>query len=916
MRRVPSLYFWFIFYICAMPVGTMAAAGTRSPKIAPVAGDNRLALHENWRIQSSCEVHEPGEQISQPGFHSKDWHAATVPTTVVAALVADKTYPDPFFGTNLRKIPGTTYPPGRNFAHMPMPQDSPYHCSWWYRTEFKVPPAYRGRNAWLKFDGINYRANIWLNGKQVAEQSKIQGAFRAYEFEVHENLRPGQNNALAVEVFAPEPGDLANNWVDWNPMPPDKNMGVWRPVWLRASGEVALRHPFVKSEVSASLDSATLSVIVDARNASNHPISGTLKAAVAGVKLQQPVELAAGEVKQVVFSSDAFPQLKISNPKLWWPYPMGTPNLYSAHLEFATAGSVSDQTDVRFGIRQITSELTDKKNRLFRINGRPLLIRGGGWSPDMLWRQTPERLRNQFRYVQHLHLNTIRLEGKMETDDFFNLADEKGILVMAGWCCCDIWEQWDKWQPETHPIATESLRSQLLRLRPHPSMLVWLYGSDGPPPAEVEKEYLQVVQETLWPNPTLSSASADPTVGAGDTGVKMSGPYDYVPPSYWLNQTAASTVKLGGGFSFNTETSPGPAIPVKESLLKMLPADHLVPGDSEWNFHAGGQEFSNTKIYDEAMKAIYGPPADLDDYLRKSQAMAYDGERAMFEAYGRNKYTSTGVIQWMLNNAWPSLIWHLYDYYLEPAGGFFGARKANEPLHVQYSYDDRSVVVVNSQYQPFSKLKVSAEAYDFDLKKLFSNQAETDVVADSSTRVFSIPETAVTSSATSFVRLRLEDAAGRTLSSNFYWLPAKSSSFDWEKTTFFYTPSPAYEDLTALNNLPQVKLESTAHLTLQGDTGIVTVQVKNPMSHLAFQVSLRVLASNGDQEILPVLWDDNYFSLMPGESRTVSATFDRQQLQRVQPEVKVSGWNILPETRPVSASPARKKAPGAQARKS
>jgi len=370
---------------------------------------------------------------------------------------------------------------------MPTPEDSPFHCSWWYRTEFKVPLAYRGKHAWLKFDGINYRANIWLNGKEIADDSKIRGAFRAYEFDVHDNLRVGQSNALAVEVFAPEPGDLANNWVDWSPMPPDKNMGVWRPVSLSASGPVALGHPFVKTEVSSSLDSATLSVIVDVRNTSDHPISGTLKASLAGVKVQQPVELAANEVKQVILASDTFPQLNISNPKLWWPYPMGAPNLYSAHLEFATGGGVSDQTDVRFGIRQITSELTEQKNRLFRINGRPLLIRGGGWSPDMLWRQPPERLRDQFRYVQHLHLNAIRLEGKMETEAFFNMADEKGILVMAGWCCCDIWEQWDKWQPETHPIATESLRSQLLRLRVHPSMLVWLYGSDGPPPRKLKK---------------------------------------------------------------------------------------------------------------------------------------------------------------------------------------------------------------------------------------------------------------------------------------------------------------------------------------------------------------------------------------------------------------------------------------------
>ena len=519
----------------------------------------------------------------------------------------------------------------------------------------------------------------------------------------------------------------------------------------------------------------------------------------------------------------------------------------------------------------------------------------------MLWRQSKQRLRQEFRYVQHLHLNTVRLEGKIESDDFFNLADEMGILVMAGWCCCDIWEKWDRWQPDTHTIATESLRSQLLRLRTHPSVLVWLYGSDNPPPADVEKEYLQVIRDTQWPNPSLSSASARPTEVSGVSGVKMTGPYDYVPPSYWSTE-AAQTLKQGGAFGFNTETSPGPAVPVMESLRKMVPADHVAPGDSVLNFHAGGGKFTSTKIYDDAMSAIYGTPAKLEDYLRKSQAMAYDGERAMFEAYARSKYTSTGVIQWMLNNPWPSIIWHLYDYYLQPAGGYFGARKANEPLHVQYSYDDRSVVVVNHQYQAFSGLTVSAEVFDSDLNRQFSQQMQIDVAADSSAPALAIPEAAVGTSPLSFVRLTLQDSSGRTVSSNFYWLSAKASTFDWEKSTYVNTPLLSYEDLTALNRLAPVNLETTADRRVARDDDTITVQVKNPSKQLAFQVCLQVTRKGNGSEILPVLWDDNYFSLMPGESAVVTATFDKAQLQGVQPEVQVSGWNIVSETKSVLVS--------------
>ena len=854
----------------------------------------RLALDQNWWIQSSCAIHSQGQRISLPGFRTKRWHRATVPSTVLAALVKDKTYLDPYFGDNLRSIPGTSYPIGRNFAHLPTPEDSPFHCSWWYRTEFAAPASYASGNVWLNFNGINYRASIWLNGKKIADAVETAGAFRAFEFEVHKTVRPGRLNALAVEVFPPEPGDLALNWVDWSPTPPDKNMGLWRDVFLSTTGPVALRHPFVMSKLSPSLDSAALSLSVEVRNATPRAVKGILRASLENIHLQQSVDLAPSETKVVVFTPEAFPQLKLADPRLWWPYQMGTPNLYTARLRFDMDGRVSDEAAVRFGIREVTSELTETGNRLFRINGRKLLVRGGGWAPDLMWRQSKQRLRHEFRYIQHLHLNTVRLEGKIETDDFFNLADEMGILVMAGWCCCDIWEKWTDWQPDTHTIATESLRSQLLRLRPHPSLLVWLYGSDNPPPADVEKEYLQVIQETEWPNPSLSSASARPTEVSGVSGVKMTGPYDYVPPSFWSTE-AARTLKFGGAFGFNTETSPGPAVPVMESLRKMLPRDHIALGDSVLNLHAGGGKFANTRLFDDAMSAIYGAPANLEDYLRKSQAMAYDGERAMFEAYGRNKYTSTGVIQWMLNNAWPSIIWHLYDYYLQPAGGYFGARKANEPLHIQYSYDDRSVVVVNHQYQAFSGLTVSAEVFDANLNRQFSNETQLEVTADSSTSAFAIPESAMGNSPLSFVRLSLRDTAGETLSSNFYWLSAKASTFDWEKSTYVNTPSLAYEDLTSLNSLAPVRLEVIAERRVARDDDTITVRVKNPSKQLAFQVCLAVTRKGDESEILPVLWDDNYFSLMPDESVVVSARFDGSQLQGVQPEVKVGGWNIVPQ---------------------
>jgi exo-1,4-beta-D-glucosaminidase len=420
---------------------------------------------------------------------------------------------------------------------------------------------------------------------------------------------------------------------------------------------------------------------------------------------------------------------------------------------------------------------------------------------------------------------------------------------------------------------------------------MWLNGSDKPPPADVEKAYLQVLKETSWPNPIVSSASQTPA-DSGSSGVKMTGPYDYVPPSYWLIDT-----KHGGAYGFNTETSPGPAIPTPNSLKKFIPADHLWPIDEVWNFHSGSSRFKTLENYNAALNAEYGPPADLDDYNRKSQAMAYDGERAMFEAYSRNKYISTGVIQWMLNNAWPSLIWHLYDYNLEPAGGYFGTKKANEPVHILYSYDDRSIVVVNSTYKPVSGMKASVRVVDFNLKELFSQEKTVDVDADGLHKVLQIPEIPSDVKPTVyFVRLNLKDAAGKLLSSNFYWLSTKKPEFDWDKTSLVHTPVTSHQDMTRLLTLPRMHLKATAHLRPAKDGESVQIYLKNTSAALAFQVRLAVEAGKPAEEILPVLWEDNYLSLLPGEERTVEARFPGKHSIGSHPTLSITGWNIEPKT--------------------
>ena len=819
----------------------------------------------------------------------------SVPTTVVAAQVKLKLLPDPFFGMNLRQYPGMGYPIGANFSNIPMPPNSPYAASWWYRKSFALPAADQGKTIWLNFTGINYRANIWLNGKQIARATEVAGAWRTYEFNVTDVAKAGSENALAVQVMAPTESDLAITFVDWNPAPPDKNMGLWGEVYVSTSGPVAVRYPAVVSHVEAGRDAALL-VTAQLKNGTSQAVHGTLKGAIGEIEFQQNVELSAYESRDVVFDPARIPQLNLKKPRLWWPAQMGSPQLYPLSLRFLINGVESDRRDTRFGIREVTSELNKDQRRVFAINGTKILIRGGGWSTDMMMREEPQRLRDEFAYVQDMGLNTIRLEGKLETEDFYNLADERGILVMAGWCCCDFWEQWRKWKPQDHAIAKASLTDQIYRLRGHPSVVAWLNGSDNPPPPAVEKTYLEVERRLRFPNPVLSSATAASTPVTGHSGVKMTGPYEYVSPKYWTEDKITSGNHCnpggcGGAYGFNTETSPGPAVPPVESLRAMLPKEHLWPIDDSWNFHTGGNEFKNMQVYTTALNARYGQATGLEDYAAKAQLMNYEGIRAMFEAYSRSKYTSTGVIQWMLNNAWPSNIWHLYDYYLRPGGGYFGAKRALEALHPLYSYDDQSVYVVNSRYVDVRGLKIKTHVYNLDASEKFSHQATLDAAADSTNKVLTLPDIKDLTGAY-FLVLNLTDARGREVGSNFYWLSAKPEKLDWRKSNWYTTPTSEFADFTSLRGLPKVKLNVTSRYTRNGEQSQTTVTLDNANKSVAFFVRLKVTKGTGGPEILPVIWQDNYISLLPGEKRNITASYRTAELGTAEPAVEISGWNL------------------------
>ncbi len=596
-----------------------AIAAAVVPSAAPAAfggAVSRTSLDEGWSIQSSASEEAPPRVLSRPGFSTTDWYPVTLPSTVLAGLVANGEYDDLYVGTNLENVWGPRF-------------DVP----WWYRTEFELQGE-PGARTQLHFDGINYRADVYVNGKLVADHDRVAGTFRTYAFDVTDLVRAGAN-AVAVRVYPVDANhDLTITWVDWSPLAPDRGMGIWHAVWLTRSGGVTVSDPQVVSDMPLpDTDRADLSVTATVRNAGDSPVTADVAGAIGTIAFSKPVVLDAGESALVTFDPESYPQLHLTDPPVWWPYQMGDQPLEELTVTASVDGVESDRASTSFGIREVNAEYMPNGARRFLINGKPILIRGGGWASDMLLRPVPQRVDDQLMYVRDMGLNAVRLEGKLESDHFFDEADRLGILVMPGWMCCDYWQESWKWTDDVKAIARASMTSQAIRMRNHPSVFMFMIGSDTKPVVDVQKMYVDALRAARWPNPILASSSDDTSSVLGPTGVKMTGPYDWVPPGYWYDPRAQ-----GGADGFNTETSAGQSIPEIENLRRMLTSVELralwtEPRTPQYHAGVGDSVFKTFHIFDRAMTARMGAPTGLADYVRKAQVMAYENERAMFEAF-------------------------------------------------------------------------------------------------------------------------------------------------------------------------------------------------------------------------------------------------------------------------------------------
>ena len=844
-------------------------------------------LSAGWMIQASSEIIKPTERISSQGFDTRRWYPTSVPSTVLAALVENGVYKNPYFGMNLSKIPS-----------------EPYEKPWWYRTEFELSQKDAAGTVLLELDGINYSADIWLNGNQIAPATKVRGAFRRFQFDISKFVSEG-TNALAVEVIPPKPGDFSTGFVDWNPPPPDRNMGIFRTVRLRFCRGVSIERPFVHTKLNLeTLDEATLTVTAELANHEQHRVSGIVEGEIESLRFSTAIDIEPQERKTVEFTS-----LKIKNPRIWWPYQLGRPNLYDLNLKFTADETVCDVAHVRFGIREIEDYTNEGGHRGFKINGKKILIKGAGWTDDLLLADTPQTIDAQLRYVRHINLNCIRLEGIWGRDHtLYDLCDRYGILMMVGWSCHWEHEQYlgkpvdDRYGGVTCPadieLIAQSWQDQVIWLRNHPSIYVWTVASDKVPTPELARRYIEIFRRHDPYRPYLASTggvgSEQQIIGknvvisdiCGPSGVKMLGPYAYTPPVYWYTDKT-----LGGAYGFNTETSPGAVVPVLDSIKKMIPEDHLWPIDKFWDFHCGLNEFGTLDRYREAMNRRYGEPDSVEEFTGKAQALNYELTRPMFEGFRANKGSATGIIQWMLNTAWPKMYWQLYDKYLMPTGAFYAARKACEPLHLLYNYGDRGIYIVNDHLTAFRNLKATIRVLDINSAEAFNRTFAIDAQPESSAKIFELPEFANIST-TYFLDLRLYNDKGIEIGNNFYWLSTMPDVLDYDAKVEpwpYYTPSKEFADLTALNSLLPARVNFKYHTERSGEQTKMMATLHNAGDTIAFFIELKMSDKKSGETILPVFWEDNYISLLPGETRTIEATFPATKDHAV---LTTNGWNL------------------------
>ena len=900
--------------------------------LSPSAGaeDNLVFLREGWSLQTSLLAKENGDRISQSDYQTDGWYAASVPTTVLNALVRNAVYPDPYIGMNNMLIPDASDEFNREyglakFSHLPGGRN-PWTDPWWFRKVFRIPEDFRGKKLWLTFEGVNYRAEIWMNGRKVAGSHEVVGMFGRWTFDIAGIASVDRENAVAVKIFPldfpvlpAEPqlkafgpfglnggptGDIGKNvtmhcsvgW-DWMPAVRDRNMGIWQDVKISATGPVDIRDIQVVTDLPLpDVSTADISIKADVINFSDSAQEGVLTLRLSpprtGQKetefIKKAIRLGPRETLRIAFDPVREPELRIKNPTLWWPNGLGRPDLYEMDLDIEIGGRVSKSERISFGIREVSSrsETVDGWDRReFLVSGVKVPIRGAAWVPDMMLNHSPDRLRSELRLWKEANLNLVRIWGGGTTprEEFFNLCDEMGLLVWHDfWITGDCQGTWDKGSQD-YPYDARAFLSNaaavVKKLRNHPSLLVWTAGNEGYPREEIYRPLRDEILAGLdGTRPFIpSSGYRTPPEGWGlswpdnkPAGTYSGGPYSWVDPREYYR-----LVDGGKDWLFKNEVGL-PSLPVLDSLKEFLPEEPdpsvKFPLNHVWGYHDACEDNGKYSLYDAAIRRRYGEPKNLADYALKAQLVNAENYRAIFEAVNQASERTAGVILWKGNPAWPSVVWQLYDWYLRPNAGYYFAKRACEPLHIQLNIVDGSVWVANATREDRMNLEAQIRFYDRTFRKTREFSAAAAVPALSAREILQTGRGKLLPEGTGFAALHLRDK-GKLVSDNFYWLSQDG-------------------DFGFLASLPRVNLQVSVKHEHQDGQQVVRVRLKNSGSSPAFFIALRVGRKEG-KEILPSFWSDNYLSLLPGESRDITWTADKEISPRESLlQLRLEGWNV------------------------
>jgi exo-1,4-beta-D-glucosaminidase len=931
-----------LFLLTAAAVGAQAASA-----------DIQTVGLGGWQVQSSATATQSGDQISMPGFATGSWlHVrpddAGAVGTEVNALVQNGGCPRVFFSDDMRTCFG--------FMDTVGPDTIPeFSVPWWFRTDFVAQPSDTQRTD-LIVNGVVGQADVWVNGTEVATQDTVQGDYTRYTFDITKLLRSGANS-LALEVYPNDPTTMFTlDNVDWTQIPPDNNTGIQFPIQLHTSGPLSLSNAHVVQDDAADLSSAALTVKADVTNHAGTTQTGALSATVQSptgqvIQVGRTVKVAAGATKTFTFTPSDEPDLLIHHPSVWWPYGMGSQPLYGLQTALTQPNAAADAESETFAIRTITTRLIGPApvapdgSRQFLVNGVPFVFRAGGWSEDLFLRYSATDTANQIGIIKNLGLNGIRTEGKQMPDDFYEQFDRAGILIDGGFQCCDAWQLQDSGltSPHDFDVLANSALTIGENLRNHPSVMNFSW-SDNNPTRRQETVSLQAFRQADFQDPLITSAEykTDPLKVLGPSGEKE-GPYDWVPPSYWydtthFDPTDDSRTNVGGAWAFDSEASAGHTVPTLDSINRFLsPFEQTeLSQNPDYNqYHAnyesalpdpnanGGYSFGTLHDLDAAISARYGPWSGLNQYVEEAQVQNYETQRAEFEAYVDHSTNadapSTGIVYWQLNKGWPTLLWDLYNHDYDQAGSYFGAKKANEPVHVMYTYDDGTVSVDNLAVRAQHGLSVESKVFSVG-GTLLDDQTANGISVSSQGVAQNVVHPVVpattqppTPAQTYFVELLLT-RHGHVIDRNVYWLSTQQDQVDWGNTIGLpQATMDQFANLTQLQSLggATVRVTAQTHPSYGGSGGDtetdVTITNTSGTPTVAFflradvrQGSRSGTPTPGDNEVLPIAWSDNDVTLWPGESETLRATYSRSQLHGAAPVVSLSGWNVA--TRDVPAA--------------